>query len=275
MMNPPHRSFLRRPRAGAAVALAVAVVGCGLPPVRVPETSERYDYELGRVALEVKHYLDAQTHLKRFLDLHPGHALADSAQLLLGLAQYRSKSYAEAAIEFAILVREFPRSELRDDAAYHECLCYSGQMRPAQLDPTFALRARTCLNEFMLRYPESALQDEARQQLGEIADRLAEKEYRLGVMFSKLKRYKASIIYLKEVLQNYPTSRWVPWALLWLGRSSEGQDDVDQAVQSYDALLDSFPDHPAAEEARKRLEKLAGAAGRAPSAGDSAARESP
>jgi len=88
--------------------------------------------EAGRVALGAKRYLDAQNYLKRFLNLRPGHALADSAQFLLGRAQYESRSYPEAAVEFAILVREFPRSPLRDDASYHECRCYFAQMRPAR-----------------------------------------------------------------------------------------------------------------------------------------------
>jgi len=135
---------------GLGVWLALQC-GCGLPPVPVPKSSERYDFEAGKVALEAKRWLDAQTSLKRFLNQHPGHALSDSAQFLLGAAQFGAKSYAEAAVEYSLLVREFPRSELRDDASVGECRCYFEQMRGPQLDPTFALRARSCLNEFLLR----------------------------------------------------------------------------------------------------------------------------
>ena len=62
--------------------------GCGGSRVSVPRSSDRYEYESGRVAYESKHWMDAQTHLKRFLDVHPGHAVADSAQFLLGMAHF-------------------------------------------------------------------------------------------------------------------------------------------------------------------------------------------
>ena len=235
-----------------AVLGAATLAGCGLPPVPVPKTSERYEFEVGRVALDAKHYVDAATHLKRFMDTHPGHALADSAQFLLARAQYQTKSFAEAAVEYSLLVREFPRSELRDDAAVQECQCYFAQMRKPELDATFALRARDCLNDFLLRYPESPHADTARQRLVDIADRLAEKEYRLGIMFTKMKHYDAGLIYFNEILRDYSNSRWLPESLLWRARCLEKLARPDEAEATYQRLLTDFPDHPAAAAARSR-----------------------
>ncbi len=239
-----------------AVAVAVAASGCGMPPVPVAKTSPRYDYEAGRVAYEAKRYLDAQTSLKRFLDLNPGHAVADSAQLLLGLAQVRAGSYAEAAVEFAILVREFPRSELRDDAAYQECLAYFAQMRPAQLDPTFALRARGCFNEFLLRFPDSPLGDEARARLLEIADRLAEKEYRTADMWMSLKQYESVLVYVDEILTKYRSSTWVPRAMYMRARALESMNRFEEAKETLRQLLAAYPDDRMAHDAKTLLDRL-------------------
>lgn len=244
-----------RPWMWLCTALVISA-GCGMPPVPVAKESPRYDFEAGRVALESKRYLDAQTYLKRFLDLNPGHAVADSAQFLMGLAQTRTGSFAEAAVEFAILVREFPRSPLRDDAAYHECLAYFSQMRPAQLDPTFAIRARGCFNEFLLRFPDSELGEEARARLIEISDRLAEKEYRSADMFLSLKRPKAALVYLDEILSRYGNSRWVPQALFLRARCLERLGRLDEAVHTLQRLLASFPDHAVAGPARDLLDRL-------------------
>jgi outer membrane protein assembly factor BamD len=240
----------------AGFLVVVSSGGCGMPRVRVSKDSERYDFEVGLAAFKARHYLDAQTYLKRFLDLHPGHAVADSAQFLLGLSQYNGRSYAESSVEFAILVREFPRSQLRDAAACYECLSYHAQIRPPQLDPTFAHRARGCFNEFLLRYPESSYAGEAREKLQEIADRLAEKEYRLGVMWFNLKRYRASLVYLDELLQKFPDSRWVPDALLWKAQAHEKQWQFEEAIKAYEALVEGFPDHPAGREAQRQLQQL-------------------
>lgn len=233
---------------GTALCLPTA---CGLPPIPVGKTSERYEFEIGRVALEAKRYLEAQTHLKRFLDSHPGHALADSAQFLLGQAHFKSRSYAEAAVEYSILVREFPRSELRDDAAYQECLCYFSQKRKPQLDATFALRARDCLNDFLIRYPDSPQGKEAVERLADLANWLAEKEYELGKTFTNMKRYAAGLIWFDEVLTQYPTSSYVPDALLWKARCQEKLGQAAEAEATYQRLLTDFPTHRAAEQARR------------------------
>jgi outer membrane assembly lipoprotein YfiO len=249
-MRRARRRFLFGP------SIAAALLGCGGPHVSLPPTDPRYQFELGRAQFERHHWLEAQTPLKAFLDAHPGHALADSAQYLLGRSMYVGKSYAEAAVEFAILGREYPRSELRDDASYYECLSYSQQMRSAQLDPTFALRARTCLQEFLLRYPETDLGGEARKRIAEIDDRLAEKEYRLGVLFAKMKRPAAARVYLEGLVQTYPQSRWVPDAVLWIGRSHETEGHYTDAFAAYQRLGAEFPNTPAAQEAGQRAKKL-------------------
>jgi outer membrane protein assembly factor BamD len=243
-------------RAAGLGLVWVAVAGCGGPRVALPPTDPGYEFEVGQAEFERHHWLEAQTRLKRFLDLNPGHAKADSAQFLVGRALFETKGYAEAAVEFAILGREYPRSDLRDDAAYLECLSYFKQMRPAQYDPSQATRATNCLNEFLLRFPDTSLRADAEARLRDIDDRLAEKDFRLGVLFAKMKKPEAARIYLEDVVQSHPHSRWVPQALLWIGRSHEQQGRAPEAAALYRRLVEEFPDDEATREARERLGEL-------------------
>jgi outer membrane protein assembly factor BamD len=240
----------------AVIAVAVSLASCGGPRVVTQPSDPRYQFDLGRAELQRGHEVDAQTHLKRFLDLHPGHALADSAQFLVGMALYGSKSWAEAAVEFALLGREFPRSDLRDDAAYWECMSYYRQMRPAQFDPTFARKSSDCFGEMEMRFPDSDQVQGSRTRRGEIADRLAEKEYRIGVLFTKLKKPAAARIYLEGILRDYPQTTWVAPSLLWIGRAWEADGRPADAAASYRRVIDGFPDSEPAAEARQRLRKL-------------------
>lgn len=242
--------------AGVLVIGLATAGGCGGRRQPLPTLDPRSELEMGRAEFARRHWLDAQGHFKKFLDLHPGHAAADSAQLLVAMSIFEQKSYAEAAVEFAVLGREYPRSGLGAEAALRECLCYFHEMRPPQLDPTFAFRSRDCLNEFMLRYPESSWREEAEKRLADITDALSEKDFRLGVMFARLKHPRAARVYLEGVLQEYPTSRWVPQSLLWLGRSYEQQGMDAEAVTHYRRLIATYPDDSACKEARGRLRKL-------------------
>jgi outer membrane assembly lipoprotein YfiO len=243
------RAPSRLARAGV-LWLAVLAAGCGGPRTHRAPSDPRYEFEIGSAEFGRRHWVEAQSHLKRFLDLNPGHAVADSAQLLLALAKFESRSYAEAAVEFGILVHEFPRSALRDDASFHECRCYFEQMRPPQLDPTFAHRAQTCFREFLLRYSDSPHREAAAQHIQDIDDRLAEKDLRIGILFAKMNRPRAARVYLEAVLQNYPRSRWVPEALLWLARSLEKMGELTPAFETYGKLAESYPETGPGREAR-------------------------
>lgn len=248
---------MRWVRMSAAWVLGLVALGaCGGPRVVTSPSDPRYEFDLGRAELQRGREIEAQTHLKRFLDLHPGHALADSAQFLVGMAMFGSKSFAESAVEFALLGREFPRSELRDDAAYWECMSYFRQMRPAQFDPTFAQKSSDCFVEMEMRFPNSENVAESRARRDEIADRLAEKEYRLGVLFAKLKKPAAARIYLEGILRDYPRTSWVQPSLLWIGRAYETDGRPADAAAAYRRLIDGYPDSNSAAEARERLRAL-------------------
>jgi len=239
--------------AAGSLGLGIALAGCGGPSVPLAKTDPRYSLERGRVEFGAKHWLEAQTHLKRFLDTNPGHAAADSAQFLVARALYESKSYAEAAVEFGVLPREYPRSLLREESGYNECLSNFKQMRSSQLDPTFATRAATCFQEFLLRYPDTTWRQASQERLQDIDDRLAEKQYRLGRMFAKMKRPGAALVYLEDVVQTYPKSRWVAPSLYWIGRSQEQRGEFAAARQSFERLVTEFPATEWGQEARRRL----------------------
>jgi outer membrane assembly lipoprotein YfiO len=241
---------------GLAAAVGAGALACGTPRVGVPPADPEYELRLGLLQAARGRNLEAQEHLKKFLDLHPGHAKADSAQLVLGRAKMGAKLFPEAAVEFQILGQEYPRSPLRDEAAFLECVSYLEQVRSPQLDPTLALRARTCFGEYLARYPGGSDSSAAVAHLHAIADHLAEKDLRLGALFVRMKRPEAARVYLEGLLASYPGTRWEPDAWLYLGRAREQLHAPAEAAVAYRRVLESYPDSEAAREARERLAAL-------------------
>jgi outer membrane assembly lipoprotein YfiO len=251
-----HPDLRRRHAACGVVATLLLAAGCGTPHVDVAPTDPEYEYRIGMAQSRRGRHLEAQEHFKRFLDTHPGHAKADSAQLFLGRAKLESKLYPEAAVEFMILAQEYPRSPLRDEAAFAECLSYQRQVRSPQLDPTFAIRARTCFTDYLNRYPGAADSAAAVAQLQEIAAYLAEKQLRLGELFVRMKRPQAAQVYLEGLLAEYPGTRWDAEAWLQLGRAREQLHAPLEAAAAYRRALAAAPSPDIARQARERLSEL-------------------
>src|SRR5204863_10090099 len=101
------------------------------------------------------------------------------------------------------------------------CVSYVKQVHSTQLDPTPAIRAQTCLDEYMLRFPGAPDSAAAAAHLRDLADHLAEKDLRLGRMFVRMKKPRAARVYLANVLHQSPDTRWAPDALLYLGEVEE------------------------------------------------------
>jgi len=270
--GPERRGGRRLGRAATAIVLAALAGGCGTPRVGVAPTDPEYELRLGLAQEARGRHLEAQDHLKRFLDLHPGHAKADSAQLFLGRAKLNAKLYPEAAVEFQILIQEYPRSPLRDEAAFQECVSYAKQMRSPALDPTFALRARTCFGDYLTRNPGASDSAAAVAQLREIADHLAEKDLRLGALFVRMKRPEAARVYLEGLLESYPGTRWEPDAWLQLGHARLQMKAPLEAAAAFRKVLSDYPQSEAAHAAREHLSALGEAL---PAAPDSAGPGTP
>jgi outer membrane assembly lipoprotein YfiO len=250
----------------------LAVGGCGGPRVDLPETDPLYDFRAGTLELQREHWVAAQDRLKRFLDLHPGHAKADSAQFLLGRAKQGAKLYPEAAVEFQILAQEYPRSPLRVDAAFEECVSYARQMRSPKLDPTPAYRARTCFQDFLVRSSTSPDSARALEELRRIADFLAEKDFQIGKMYLGMKRPRSARVYLEGLLQNFPESTRISDTWVLIGRVEELEGHAAEAAAAYRRVISTYPGTAAAEEARKLLDRLVSAH---PALADTAARSAP
>ncbi|MBS37926.1 MAG: tol-pal system protein YbgF [Thiotrichales bacterium] len=86
-------------------------------------------------------------------------------------------------------------------------------------------------------------------------------QYWLGETFYVRQRFEEAIGHFRTLTENYPSSAKFPHALLKIGYSQVELGQVDEARQTFDALIAKFPQTPAARNAEKRLERLNSSAG--------------
>ena len=78
--------------------------------------------------------------------------------------------------------------------------------RKPALDPTYGETALATYNTLLGLYPASPLVPAAKQELAELEDQFAQKNYLSGMYYLRRKAYDSGIIYFKDILTRYPNA---------------------------------------------------------------------
>ena len=216
----------------------------------------REQFELGRQRFEKKKYLQAIEELKIFIFNCPGSANVDTAQFFLARSYFKQKDYSTAASEFRKLLNSFPTSDFADDAMFMLALSDYEQSPRPELDQTYTLQALEHLQDFKDIYPASPLLPEVEKYIQGCRQKLAEKTYKNGRLYFRLRDYKSSRIYLARVLDEYPDTRWAAQAQFLIAESYRLESQKGEAVSEYQKLIDNYPQGKLSEESRKRIAEL-------------------
>ena len=221
----------------AAVLFAASgPVGCGGAAAIAERTGGSADYDKGKKAYDEQNYLDASLDLKAFVEAYPGTERTDDALFYLGDSYFRMKDYALASGQFDRLLRDFPQSVHEPEARYLLARCDDLQSNSAMLDQTETDRAITRYREFLGLHPDHPRAADAKARLAAMQDKLAEKRYRNGRLYLKLRQHDAADRYFREVIENYPTSKWSAEAGLLLAESQMKQGRRAEALETLSAI---------------------------------------
>jgi outer membrane protein assembly factor BamD len=228
---------------------------CGSQKVK-PIPSAKDQFEIAKRKYQEKDWADAVLEFQKLIFNYPGFAKADSAQFLLGMSYYNDKEYPLAAGEFNKMVYSFGTSPLTDDAMFYSGVCALKQSPGAHLDQEYTYLAIERLEAFLEGYPESEFVPLAKEKLLEARSKLAEKTYKTGELYVKMKYYDSALIYLNEVLDLYQDTPWVAQALFLIGEVYLKQDKFEQARETFGEFVEKYPENKLTDQAKKRLNHI-------------------
>jgi outer membrane protein assembly factor BamD len=229
-----HRRFSVRLLSTITFATGVAACGGGArsqagsspPPVQRAEgASPQLVDSLWRSA-EAKvrrgEWGDALKLLERvLLEFGPGDPRANKARYYVGEAQFALGNQLEAAREFRRVSDETPNDPLAPEALLRVGDVYADLWRRPELDPSYGQTALATYQELLHRYPNSDAAARAQERIKELQERFAYKEYRAALYYYRLKAYDSAILYLKDLVANYPRAAVAPEALVKLVQAYE------------------------------------------------------
>ncbi|MFH1845790.1 MAG: outer membrane protein assembly factor BamD [bacterium] len=202
-----------------------------------------------------KHHEAVQA-LETFIRQNPTDSLAARAQYLKALSYMEIDEYPLAAVELKILRKDYPTSELVEDAFFHEGVAYFKQVGRVQRDLTGAYESRSHFGQFLRVFPGSDRLPEVEEYLKRISDLIVEKQLGVADVYRHLGRHKAAMLALETVLEEEPGSTRLDEVLYYLGAAAIRAENYDQARSAFQQLLAEFPESPFAGKSRSGLDDL-------------------
>jgi outer membrane protein assembly factor BamD len=221
--------------------LLAALAGCGgrrQPPQLPPETlleEAKALYRQGKIG-------PAKDRLERVTSrsVARGPVLAE-AYYYLGECEFAQGLYLEASRQFRRVADGFPQHPLAPDALLRAGDALAQLWKEPELDPEYGENAMATYRELMGRFPESRAARRAALKMNALGERFAEKDYKNGIFYQRLKAYDSAMIYFRSVVANYAQSSFAPKALIKLVeiyRELQYNEEIRETCQH---LRDYYP----------------------------------
>lgn len=191
------------------VPLVLAAAGCpkrAQRPSAPPNAQAAIDEATAN--LEARRYRQAEDQFTFIIFNFPGSNQASDAQYYLAETYFRSRDYLQSQIEFDFYLKSFPNGRFQEEATYKLAVSYLRSAPSHVRDQSRALKAQETINRFLETYPDSPLRPTAEQLLGDIAERLALREFDAARIYYTSGEYKSALVYYKYVDGTYPAERW-------------------------------------------------------------------
>lgn len=253
MINP------RLPRfriAFTGIFLALLVLPACSPPDFDPDWTAEELYDYGMERLEQEDWLDAMDAFRAITLSHSGNDIVDDALYHQGRMHIELEEYPLAVLVFRRLISDFPQSPYSDESQYQLAYATFLQSNPPHLTQDKTFEAIRELQYFLDVYPDSEWTVEVHELLQECFDKVAEKDYRIGNLYYKLKDWEAARLYFGELLETYPMSNWALRAQYEIAESYAREGKFSEAIEQFEIFIQSYPANELSAEAGKRLTEL-------------------
>ena len=227
-------------------------------PDDIPTAVQRF--RLGMAEYADENYLDAFQHFEVIRLQFPGSPVSDSARYFSGMCRFHREEYLLASYEFTQTIQSNPAGQLVSDAQYMYAECYYSLSPRYPLDQSYTIRAIDGLQTFIELFPTHPRVPDAEKQIKELTEKLAEKEFKTGLLYVKMENYSAALIYFNTVIDKYYTTPFIDDAMMEKLRILIRRKNFTEAGSLITAFLDKYADSPFIGEVRTIKAKIDSAA---------------
>jgi len=159
----------------------------------------------------------------------------------LGEAHARRDEHLLAAQSFQRIQEGFPNDTLADDGLLRAGESYAEMWRRTSLDPAYGHTALTTFQTLLAIYPNTDVREEAQRAIQELMERLAKKDYDVGVGYMRRGANLSALIYFEDVIERYPQTAMARRARLRMVEAYRRENFTADAREACEALRAEFP----------------------------------
>jgi outer membrane protein assembly factor BamD len=232
---------------GAMAAVAAACASSG-PQLHTLGPDPLFEH--GLQAYEARKWSEAIRAFERLVLEYPTHPRIQEARFRLADSYFGRKEYITAASEFARLATDYPAGEWADDARFKVCESYFRLSPRSELDQEYTRAAIDHCQSLIAYYPTSEFAERAQQIVVELRDKLAKKMLENAQFYYQRNAVDPAILYLEDVVREYPESSSAPKALLRLVQIYREIGYEEEAEEAKQRLLRDYPNTAEAQQAK-------------------------
>jgi outer membrane protein assembly factor BamD len=216
-------------------------------------------------------YVKASTLFDQIAPIYKGTIKADTVFYYQAMSYYMQRDYILSGHYFNTLASDYPKSVFAEEADFMTGYCYYKLSPKPSLDQENTVSAITSFQLFMIQYPSSPRIKDAQTYIIEMRDKLVEKSYLNAKLYFNMGDYKASIIALKNSLNEFPDTKYREELLFLILKSSylladnsvysKRKERFQDAVDEYYTFISEFPESKYKKEAQKMYETSMNLAG--------------
>ncbi|MFA7677065.1 MAG: outer membrane protein assembly factor BamD [Candidatus Omnitrophota bacterium] len=184
---------------------------------RISEVAER-EYSIGEFFLNREHrkwlglsVYDFVEHpsieiFRTIVEKSPYSEYAPRAQYKLGIIFIQLGRYDEARDAFQKVLDNYPDSEWAAPSKYQLAIATAKAFPGADYDSSYLEEATDRLGEFIKAHPEAQISSQAQDQLDELRNREARKNFDIAEFYYKQNHFESAVLYYQKIIAEYSDS---------------------------------------------------------------------
>jgi outer membrane protein assembly factor BamD len=254
--------------------VTLMLTACGEYQQLLKSNDPELKYQKALVYFNNEQYVKAQTLLDEVTAYYRGTDRTQDVLAYLARCYMGQKDYASASEYYQAYIRNYPKGRYIIEARFQVGHCNYLDSPDARLDQAVTKKAIEFFTQFVELYPESPYAEQAYNEMNELYDKLAYKEYLNAKLYYNLgtylgNNYLSAEIIAKNAIKNYPTNQYqeqLSWIVLQAkyqqtihSVDSKKEDRARDTEDEYYSFITEYPNSKhiaAAEKINKEIQKI-------------------